>query len=47
MVGDPSSTPNELVAISAGYAKLLEEGGSLVTELKKMLPEVTGCPFVG
>lgn len=34
MVGDPNFTPNELAAISTGYAKLLEEGGALVTDLK-------------
>ena len=37
MVADPNFTPNELVAISAGYAKLLEEGGALVTELKNIV----------
>ena len=37
MVSDPNFTPNELVAISAGYAKLLEEGGALVTELKNII----------
>lgn len=37
MVGDANFTPNELVAISAGYAKLLEEGGALVTELKNIV----------
>lgn len=37
MVGDPNFTPNELVAISAGYAKLLEEGGALLTELKNIV----------
>lgn len=37
MVGDPNFTPNELVAISAGYAKLLEEGGALVTDLKNIV----------
>lgn len=37
MVGDPNFTPNELVAISAGYAKLLEEGGALVSELKNIV----------
>ena len=42
MVGDPSFTPNELVAISAGYAKLLEEGGSLVTELKNVVTGSNG-----
>jgi hypothetical protein len=42
MVGDPNFTPNELVAISAGYAKLLEEGGSLVTELKNIVTGSNG-----
>jgi Conjugal transfer/entry exclusion protein len=37
MVGDPNFTPNELAAISSGYAKLLEEGGALVTELKDIV----------
>ncbi|MDR2968740.1 MAG: DUF4141 domain-containing protein [Tannerellaceae bacterium] len=37
MVGDPNFTPDELVAISTGYAKLLEEGGALVTELKMII----------
>ena len=37
MVADPNFTPNELVAISAGYAKLLEEGGALVTDLKNVV----------
>jgi len=42
MVGDPNFTPNELVAISAGYARLLEEGGSLVTELKNIVTGSNG-----
>ena len=37
MVADPNFTPNELVAISAGYTKLLEEGGALVVELKNVV----------
>ena len=37
MVVDPNFTPNELVAISAGYAKLLEEGGALVSELRNIV----------
>jgi DNA repair ATPase RecN len=37
MVGDANFTPNELAAISAGYAKLLEEVGALVTELKNIV----------
>lgn len=42
MVNDPNFTANELVAISAGYAKLLEEGGSLVTELKNVVTGSNG-----
>ena len=42
MVGDPNFTPNELVAISAGYARLLEEGGALVTELKNIVTAGNG-----
>lgn len=42
MVSDPNFTPNELVAISAGYAKLLEEGGALVTELKNIVTSGNG-----
>lgn len=42
MVGDPNFTPNELVAISAGYAKLLDEGGALVTELKNIVTGSNG-----
>jgi len=37
MVADPNFSPNELVAISSSYAKLLEEGGSLVMELKNVI----------
>lgn len=37
MVADPNFTPDELMAISAGYSKLLEEGGALVTELKNIV----------
>jgi hypothetical protein len=37
MVGDPNFTVNELAAISTGYAKLLDEGGALVTELKNIV----------
>ena len=42
MVGDPNFTANELVAISTGYAKLLEEGGALVTELKNIVTGSNG-----
>lgn len=37
MVGDPHFTPNELAAISTGYAKLLEEGGALIGDLKNIV----------
>ncbi len=37
MVSDPNFTADELTAISFGYAKLLEEGGALVTELKNIV----------
>ena len=36
MVSDPNFTVDELAAISAGYARLLEEGGALVAELKPL-----------
>ncbi|MDH6310282.1 hypothetical protein M2451_003128 [Dysgonomonas sp. PFB1-18] len=42
MVGDPNFTPNELAAISTGYAKLLEEGGALVTDLKNIVTGSNG-----
>lgn len=42
MVTDPNFTPNELAAISSGYAKLLEEGGALVTELKNVVTGSNG-----
>jgi hypothetical protein len=42
MVNDPNFTPDELVAISAGYAKLLEEGGFLITELKNIVTAGNG-----
>jgi hypothetical protein len=42
MVNDPNFTPNELVAISAGYAKLLEEGGALVTDLRNIVTGSNG-----
>ena len=35
-------TPGELAAISAGYARLLEEGGALVTELKNIVTSGNG-----
>jgi hypothetical protein len=42
MVSDPNFTPNELAAISTGYARLLEEGGALVTELKNIVTGSNG-----
>lgn len=37
MVADPNFTPAELASISLGYSRLLEEGGSLVTELRNVV----------
>ena len=37
MVTDRNFTSGELAAISAGYARLLEEGGALVAELKNIV----------
>ena len=42
MVTDRNFTPGELAAISAGYARLLEEGGALVTELKNIVTSGDG-----
>lgn len=42
MVTDPNFTPDELAAISAGYARLLEEGGALVTDLKNVVTSGNG-----
>lgn len=42
MVADPNFTANELAAISTGYAKLLEEGGALVVELKNVVTGTSG-----
>ena len=42
MVSDPNFSANELAAISTGYAKLLEEGGALVTELKTIVTPGNG-----
>ena len=42
MVNDQNFTPNELAAISTGYARLLEEGGALVTELKNIVTGSNG-----
>lgn len=37
MVADPNFTVDELAAISEGYARLMEEGGALVTDLKNIV----------
>jgi hypothetical protein len=42
MLADPNFTPNELAAISTGYARLLDEGGALVTELKNIVTGSNG-----
>lgn len=42
IVTDPNFTPGELVAISNGYARLLEEGGALVTELRNVVTGSNG-----
>lgn len=42
MVADPNFTADELAAISEGYAKLMEEGGALVTELKNIITGSNG-----
>lgn len=42
MVSDPNFSVNELEAIALGYAKLLEEGGALVTELKNVVTSGNG-----
>jgi len=42
MVADPNFTVDELAAISAGYARLMEEGGALVTELKNIVTSSNG-----
>lgn len=42
MVADPNFTPAELASISLGYSRLLEEGGSLVTELKNVVTGSNG-----
>lgn len=45
MVTDRNFTPGELAAISAGYARLLEEGGALVAELKNIVTSGNGLSF--
>ena len=42
MVTDRNFTSGELAAISAGYARLLEEGGALVAELKNIVTSGNG-----
>lgn len=42
MISDPNFTPDELMAISAGYAKLLEEGGALIVDLKNIVTGSNG-----
>ncbi len=42
MLSDPNFSANELVAISTGYAKLLEEGGALVTDLRNVVTGSNG-----
>lgn len=42
MASDPNFNVNELEAIALGYAKLLEEGGALVTELKTVVTSGNG-----
>ncbi|SFL08660.1 protein of unknown function [Porphyromonadaceae bacterium KH3CP3RA] len=42
MVNDPNFTVNELAAISTAYAKLLAEGGALVTDLKNVVTTSSG-----
>ncbi len=42
MVTDPNFSPDELTAISTGYAKLLAEGGALVSDLKNIVTGSNG-----
>lgn len=42
MVNDPNFSPDELTAISTGYAKLLAEGGALVSDLKNIVTKGNG-----
>ncbi|ATR95043.1 DUF4141 domain-containing protein [Porphyromonas gingivalis] len=42
MVSDPNFSPDELTAISTGYAKLLAEGGALVSDLKNIVTKGNG-----
>lgn len=45
MLADPNFTPNELAAISIGYARLLDEGGALITDLKNIVTGSNGLSF--
>lgn len=45
MLADPNFTPNELVAISTSYARLLDEGGALITDLKNIVTGSNGLSF--
>ena len=47
MVTDRNFTSGELAAISAGYARLLEEGGALVAELKNIVTSGNGLSLSG
>ena len=42
MVADPNFTVGELSAISAGYAKLLEESGALIGDMKNIITPGNG-----
>lgn len=42
MVSDPNFTPGELSALSIGYARLLEEGGALISDLKNVITSGNG-----
>lgn len=42
MVSDPHFTADELASISLGYARLLEEGGALIGELKNVVTAGNG-----
>jgi hypothetical protein len=42
MLSDPNFSADELAAISFGYARLMEEGGALVAELKNIVTPSNG-----
>lgn len=42
MVSDPNFTPSELASISIGYAKLLDESGALIGDLKLIINSTSG-----